>query len=75
MGGGIRDAGKMFADALRSSIDITGRAINVIATRGGADEVVTVTQDTPSQDNTMWYALGAVGLVAVVVVAKKRKKR
>lgn len=74
--GWLTDLGHTLGKTMRSSVDIAGRAIGVIATRGGADEVVTVTGDAPVQDNTLWYALGVAGIAVVAVVAiKKRKKR
>jgi hypothetical protein len=73
--GDMRDFGKLLADGLRSSVDIAGRAINVIATRGGADEVVTLEEDRGAgTDPMMWYAFGAAAIL-VVAVAVKRKKR
>lgn len=74
--GDLRDFGKILADGLRSSVDIAGRAINVIATRGGADEVVTVQEDAGGSETSpmVWYALGAAGILALAVVAKKRRK-
>jgi hypothetical protein len=74
LAGDLRDIGGMFADALRSGVDIAGRTMNTIATRGGADSVVTL-DAVPQEDNTLWYALGAAGILAVAAVAMKRKKR
>lgn len=76
--GWLTDLGHALGKTLRSTVDITGRAVNVIATRGGADEVVTVTDDAPQGGTSpmVWYALGAAGILAVAAVAvKKRRKK
>lgn len=76
--GGIRDIGGMFADMLRSGIDIAGKAVNVAATRGGADSVITMTDDSGQSEPTnpmVWYGLGAAGILVVAAIAAKKRKR
>lgn len=76
--GSIRDIGGMIGDVLRSSVDVAGRAMNTIATRGGADSLVTLSDEpAPQPVNPMvWYGLGAAGILLVAgIAAKKRRKR
>jgi hypothetical protein len=73
--GWLTDLGSVLGRSLRGSVDIAGRAVNVITTRGGADELTYIGgAPEPSVNPMVWYALGAVGVVAVAVTMKKRRK-
>jgi len=77
MGGLPTDIGSGLGRLLRGSLDIAGKALKIVTTRGGADEVVTISEDdsAPSVDPMIWYALGAGGILIVAAIAVKKRKK
>lgn len=75
-GGWLTDAGHAAGNFVRSTLDITGKALNTVVTRGGADDVSYAGgAPAPAPDYTMPIVIGAGGLLALALFSTKKTRR
>ena len=75
-GGWLTDAGSYIGRTSRGLLDIAGHAINTVVTRGGADSTDLVSASpAESPDYTMPAVLAGAGVLAVLFLTKKKKRR
>lgn len=79
-GGWLTDAGSYLGKTTRGILDTAGRVVNIVATRGGADQDTIISeqgaQDGGMADMAMPLAIAGVGVLALIaVMAGKPKKR
>lgn len=79
LGGWLTDAGNILGKSARGILDIAGKAVNVVTTRGGADQDVIVREQQAPQssmnDLALPLAIGGVGILALVAVMAGKPKR
>lgn len=79
LGGWLTDLGHGIGNAARGILDVSGKAIQVATTRGGADSDVVVREAPTPESNLSQYAIpgaiASVGILALVAVMVSKPKR
>lgn len=74
-GGWLTDAGSYLGRASRGILDVAGRTINTVVTRGGADSTELVSTSPEAPPNYVEPALIAGAAVLGFLILAKAKKR
>lgn len=74
-GGWLTDAGNYLGKASRGILDIAGKAVNIAATRGGADSTSLITTGESEEASYMGPGLIAgAAVIGLLILAKKRRR-